>query len=100
MWPDDYNVCLIFGHLQHELTQKHAEFSKIDSKVWQILIRPSKSCQIFKFCQSGEISPNHMRYVHILMHDFHCWDYYAPPTLPSTDCDQTYVGLKNSAING
>ena len=31
----------------------------LDSKVYLVLITPSKSCQIFfKFCQSGQISPN------------------------------------------
>ena len=60
VWPDVWNVCSIFGHLQlHKLAQKYTEFSKVGSNVWQIQIKPSKSCRIFlKFCRSGEILPN------------------------------------------
>ena len=54
------NVYSIFGHLQqYKLAQKHTEASKVGSKFCEILIKPSKDCQIFlTFCQSGEISPN------------------------------------------
>ena len=55
--PDASNVCSIFGHFQQrKLAQKHTEFTKVDSKVCQILIKPSKSCQIFlNFAKSGHI---------------------------------------------
>ena len=48
----------IFGRLNSEILPYCIYFAKVDSKFSQLLKAPQTLPNVFKFCQSGKISPN------------------------------------------